>query len=121
MHTPNDPLDPLLERWRDAPPPLPGHLSAEVWRRISVAETPAPLGLLARIEAAFARPSFAVAFVAACVLLGLFMAEMRLSRLEAERNTQLAKSYLHLIDPLLDNAANRSVSTNRGVTAAPRS
>jgi len=121
MHTPHDPLDPLLERWRGAPPPLPGPLSSEVWRRIAVAETPAPPGLLARIEAAFARPSFAVAFVAACVLFGLFMAEMRLSRLQAERNTQLARSYLHLIDPLLDNTANQSVSTNSGVSTAPRS
>jgi len=117
MHPPSDPLDPLLERWRDAAPPLPEHLTAEVWRRIAAAETPAPyLSLLARIEAAFARPSFAMAFVAACMLLGLFLAEVRISRLQAEHNTQLVQSYLRLIDPLLESA-----TTARNDTAAPQS
>jgi hypothetical protein len=115
MHTPHDPLDHFLERWRDAPPPLPGPLAPEVWRRIALGEPVVRPSLLARIEAAFARPSFAVAFVTACMLLGLFIAEMRLSRLQAERNAQLALSYLHLIDPLLDGSANRSVA------AAPHS
>jgi hypothetical protein len=117
MHPPSDPLDPLLERWRDAAPPLPEHLNAEVWRRIAAADTPAlPLSLFARIEAVFARPSFAVAFVAACALLGLFLAEVRLSRLQSEHNTQLVQSYLRLIDPLLDTAG-----TTRSDTAAPQS
>ena len=117
MHPPSDPLDPLLERWRDAPPPLPEHLTAEVWRRIAAAETPElHLSLFARVEAVFARPSFAVAFVAACTLLGLFLAEVRLSRLQTEHNTQLVQSYLRLIDPLLDTAA-----TTRSDAAAPQS
>ena len=112
MQSPNDPLDPLLERWRDATPAPPGPLAAEVWRRIAAAESPERPGLLARIEAAFARPSFAFTFVTACVLLGLFVAEVRLSRLQAERNTQLARSYLHLIDPLLegDGVVSREVA-----------
>jgi len=85
MPPPSDPLDPLLARWRDAPPPSPEHLTAEVWRRIAAADTPAlPLSLFARIEAVFRPPSFAVAFVAACTLLGLFLAEVRLSRLQTE-------------------------------------
>lgn len=117
MPPPSDPLDPLLERWRDAAPPLPEHLTAEVWRRIAAAETPDPhLSLFARVEAVFSRPSFAVAFVAACTLLGLFLAEVRLSRLQTEHNAQLAQSYLKLIDPLLETAA-----TSRSETAAPQS
>jgi hypothetical protein len=117
MHPPSDPLDPLLERWRDAAPPLPEHLTAEVWRRIAAAETPEPrLSLFARIEAVFARPSFAVAFVAACTLLGLFLAEVRLSRLQTAHNTQLVQSYLKLIDPLLETA-----TTTRSEAAAPQS
>ncbi|HTZ21917.1 MAG TPA: hypothetical protein VMC06_13620 [Opitutaceae bacterium] len=117
MHPPSDPLDPLLERWRDAAPPLPEHLTAEIWRRIAAAETPAQqLSLFARIEAVFARPSFAVAFVAACTMLGLFLAEVRLSRLQAEHNAQLVQSYLKLIDPLLETAA-----TTRSEAAAPQS
>ena len=44
-------------------------------------------------------------FIAACMLLGLFLAEVRLARLHAERGTQIAQSYLRLIDPLLDKSA----------------
>jgi hypothetical protein len=115
---PPDPLDPLLDRWRDAPPPLADHLAPEVWRRIAAEEDPLPRpGRLVRIEEAFARPSFAVAFVAACTLLGLFLAEVRVSHLQAERNTQLVQSYLQLIDPLLETAATPA----RGPQPAPQS
>jgi len=105
MHPPFDPLDALLDRWNETPEP-PANLTPEVWRRVAVMESRAEKpGFLARVEAMFARPSFAVAFVAACMLLGLFLAEIRLSRLEAERSTQLAQSYLRLIDPLIDQTA----------------
>jgi hypothetical protein len=105
MTTPPDPLDPLLNRWSDTPEPPP-RLSAEVWQRIARAEgeSELTLGWWATIEAWFARPPFAIMFVACCALLGLFLAEVRVNRLESERSAQLAKSYLQLIDPLL--AAN---------------
>ena len=97
-----DPLDPLLDRWGRAVPPSPGPLAPEVWRRIAhdQAEAPAP-GWIERVHAMFARPSFAATFVAACMLLGLFLAEMRASRRQAEYGAQLAQNYLRLIDPLL--------------------
>jgi hypothetical protein len=105
MNSPPDPLDSLLDRWRETPEPPP-HLEREVWRLIAVNDSRAERpGFLARIEAAFLRPSFAVAFVAACMLLGLFLAEMRLARLHAERGAQIAHSYLRLIDPLIDETA----------------
>jgi len=112
MHPPSDPLDSLLDRWREVPEPPP-RLTAEVWRRIAVVEsdTERP-GLLARIEAAFARPSFTIAFFAACMLLGLFLAEVRLSRLQAARGVQIAQSYLRLIDPLMEDSAVK-VADNR--------
>ncbi len=112
MQPPFDPLDALLDRWNETPEPPP-NLTHEVWRRVAVMESRAERpSLLARIEAAFARPSFAVAFVAACMLLGLFLAEVRLSRLEAERSSQLAQSYLRLIDPLIDQP-NVALDTRR--------
>jgi uncharacterized membrane protein YciS (DUF1049 family) len=81
-------------------------MAAEVWRRIAAVESRVERpGLFARMEAALARPSFVVAFVAACMLLGLFLAEVRLSRLHAERGVQIAQSYLRLIDPLMDATA----------------
>src|SRR6185295_13799023 len=80
MATPPDPLDSSFERWRADTPALPRSVTAEVWKRIDRAEKhPGLAGVLARIELAFTRPAFAVAFVAMCVLLGLFIAEMRLS------------------------------------------
>ena len=100
--TPRDPLDPLLDHWSNPPEPEPG-LASEVWRRIALAErTPKdPTGFWASIETWFARPPFAAMFVASCALLGLFLAELRLNHAQSERSTQLARSYLHLIDPLL--------------------
>jgi len=63
------------------------------------------------VHAAFARPSFAAAFIAACVLLGLFLAEVRSSRLQSKYGAQLAQNYLHLIDPLLVESAQTPAST----------
>jgi hypothetical protein len=111
-----DPLDPLLNRWaKNVPPaPPPDRLSHEVWRRIADAESAAePRSWLSQIEAAFSRPSFAFAFVAACTLFGLFLAELQVSRTQAQRNVQLAQAYIQLIDPLLDQ-------TNANPAASPR-
>ena len=115
MPTPRDPLEHLLENWRDAPPPA-GTVVPEVWRRIAAAEARQERpGWLSRLEAVFARPSFALVFVTACVLLGLFLAEARVSRLQAERNVQMARQYLRLIDPAYTE------TQTRGEAAAPRS
>lgn len=102
MTNPPDPLDPLLERWSDTPAPPP-RLAAEVWHRIALQENdaPPPVGWWVTIEAWFARPPFVVMFVASCALLGLFLAEVRINRIQHERSQQLARSYLQLIDPLL--------------------
>jgi hypothetical protein len=62
------------------------------------------------VHAAFARPSFAAAFIAACVLLGLFLAEVRRSEVQTQYNRELMQSYLRLIDPLLE-AADSNTST----------
>ena len=99
---PPDPLDPLLDRWSELPEPPP-RFAAEVWQRIAVAEETArsSTGWWLTIETWFARPPFAVMFVASCALLGLFLAEVRVNRIQRERGDQLARSYLQLIDPLM--------------------
>ena len=79
-------------------------MQQEVWRRLAHAEHAQALRTQRgwwRIEAAFAHPAFATVFVAACLLLGLFLAEVRLSRAHHERTAALERSYLQLIDPLL--------------------
>lgn len=100
---PRDPLDPLLDHWSETPDASP-KLASEVWRRIALAEEAASeknRGFWAGIESWFSRPPFAAMFIASCALLGLFLAELRLNHVQRERNTQLARSYLQLIDPLL--------------------
>lgn len=99
---PPDPLDPLLDRWSDTPEPSP-RLAADVWQRIALHESSAPA---ARrwwqvADLWFARPAFAALFLLCCTLIGLLAAQIRVSRIQQERNAQLAQSYIQLIDPLL--------------------
>lgn len=103
-----DPLDRLFDRWRAVRPPTSSDaLSREVWRRIADAEVSAiETNFVSRVEAVFRRPSFAFAFVAACTLFGLFLAEIRVSHQQAQRNFQLAQAYVQLIDPLLQDAGS---------------
>ena len=102
MSTIPDPLDPLLDRWSKIPEPR-ARFSADVWQRIARAEpaSGAPATWRVTVEAWFTRLSFVVMFVASCALLGLFLAELRVNHRQRERNDQLARSYLQLIDPLL--------------------
>lgn len=97
-----DPLEDALERLRRDVPLQPESVRAEVWRRIARAEGPAAVGepWWRRLEAAFRRPAFAAALVAASVLLGLFLAEVRLNRLHHDRTAALEREYLLLLDPL---------------------
>lgn len=116
MSSPRDPLDSLLDQLRMVRPPASAHeeLTKEVWRRIADADVAqAETGFAARVEATFRRPSFAFAFVAACTVFGLFLAEVRVSRQQAQRNVQLAQAYLQLIDPLVSEsvASNAAPST----------
>jgi hypothetical protein len=100
MPTPPDPLDPLLDRWSEPADPAP-NLAPEVWRRIAQYESRAPDGWLSDAFSWLSRPPFAAMFVACCALLGLFLAEVRVNREQREHSSQLARSYLLLIDPLL--------------------
>ena len=107
MSSPPDPLDSLLSCWRAAEPPKAASdsLNQEVWRRIADAEIATDeVSWRNRLEGVFSRPSFAGVFVAACALFGLFLAEVRVSRIQAQRNVQLAQAYIQLIDPLLENS-----------------
>jgi len=113
---PDDPLNSLFERSRELAPEPSERLETTVWRRLAAIETPVPpRGFLAGIEAMFARPSFTAAFVVGCVLLGLFLAETRVSQLQARRSAQFVQSYLREIDPQLDQAG----SENAAVSLAP--
>ncbi len=102
MPTPSDPLDPLLDRWGEPADPFPS-LAPEVWRRIALTDGGGrgTGGLWSNADEWLSRPPFAVLFVTCCALLGLFLAEVRVNRMQREHSAQLARSYLQLIDPLL--------------------
>lgn len=108
-----DPLDPLFERWKADTPVIAHSIRSEVWSRIERNEdVTASDGIWARIELAFSRPAFAAAFVTACVLLGLFLAEARLSQAHARRSAELEQSYLSLLDPQLETTAHVTPASN---------
>jgi len=93
-----DPLDDLLNRRKRAPRL---DVTPEIWRRIARAECRDPgFDLRATIDSWFARWSFATLFVTTCVLVGLLIAEVRINQLDRERNAQIARSYLVLINPM---------------------
>jgi type VI protein secretion system component VasK len=108
MPTPPDPLDPLLDLWKEPSRPAP-NLAPEVWRRIMLEEGGTREEFWAGAAAWLSRPPFAAMFVASCALLGLFLAEVRVNRVQRERSSQLARSYLQLIDPLLRADAGAKV------------
>lgn len=103
---PNNPLDPLLDRWTSIPDPSP-RLNAEIWQRIATSDADngrVVRGPWATFGAWLERPVFAFGFVAACAIVGLLLAEVRIGRVQRDRNAQLARSYLQLIDPLVSTA-----------------
>jgi len=102
MSTPPDPLDPLLDRWAQAPAPA-SNLASEVWRRIALTESSDrdPEGFWTAMGMWLVRPQFAALFVICCALAGLFLAQVRVTQREREHSALLARSYLQLIDPLL--------------------
>jgi len=112
MQDPKDPLDSLLDRWEQATP-TPDRLEPEVWRRIAVTDNAdtAP-SVLERLKTVFARPSFSIAFATACILLGLFLVQLRISHQHAARNLQLVQSYLRLVDPLLEPELSTPAARN---------
>jgi hypothetical protein len=96
---PPDPLDQLLNRWSEVPEPS-ANLTREVWRRIALNESNAIHRGSRRLEL-LTRPFYASVFVFSCVVVGLFLAEVRVARLQTEASSQLARSYVALINPLL--------------------
>lgn len=101
-----DPLDELLARRQDTPPL--NDLHQDVWRRISLTtETAEETGILPFINGWFSRWSFAALFIISCALIGGLWAEIQASRVERRHNVQVVRSYLELIDPLLQEISTQ--------------
>lgn len=104
-----DPLDELLARHQDTPPLA--DLRAEVWHRVSLTEDSADeTGILPVINGWFARWPFAALFIASCALVGGLWAEVHANRIERQRNAEVVRSYLVLIDPLLQEISTHQTT-----------
>ncbi len=98
----DEPLSKLLRSWQPEAP-LPPRFQEAVWQRIERADANVRIpfweGLLARIEAALARPALAVSYVAVVLFAGLgagyWHAEGRTVQAQSEWRTR----YVQTVDP----------------------
>ncbi|EDY81882.1 hypothetical protein VDG1235_1502 [Verrucomicrobiia bacterium DG1235] len=95
-------LDEALELWKDVKVDHP-RLNSRVWARVANEDKePAALpNFLNLVQSILSRPMYASAFVVACILGGLLLAELRVAQQQVERGNQLAESYKQVIDPLI--------------------
>ena len=103
-----DELDSLLDQWQVEPASDP-QLKHRVWTRIAAGDAKSDQSLphwLAGLLNTISKPLGATAFVAASIVCGLFIAEMRVSKIKAARTEELAKSYIQLIDARTEITAN---------------
>ena len=104
-----DPLDELLSS-HPPPPALSSTFQADVERRLRQSAPPLRLSWWESIERLFAQPAFSAVFVCACVLLGLLLAEIRVSSERQATHNQVVQSYLQLLDPRLELTATTAES-----------
>lgn len=100
-----DELDVLLEQWQDVPSSDP-QLKHRVWTRIASGDSPVSQGLpewLTRISGLLARPIGATAFVAASVVCGIFIGQLRVNQAQSARTEELAQNYIQLIEAQTQN------------------
>ncbi|MFT3830660.1 MAG: hypothetical protein QM691_13235 [Opitutaceae bacterium] len=98
-----DPLDDLIASWKEVPAASAG-MRRRVWARIDSAEKRRRPSLFFTLRSAFAvlvRERAAIAWVTACIALGLVSAELRATRLPMHDLQQIATAYLQTINPLL--------------------
>lgn len=111
---PHDPLDDMLRALAaEAPPPLRS-VRAEVHLRLRAASSVRGWARWTeRIESIFRQPAFATAFVAACLLLGLFLAEVRVSVAKHAQTEAWIQEYARLIDPRRASATAAAPEVSR--------
>ena len=92
----------LLKTWV-VEEPLPRDFKQGVWTRIAQAEKPAGPGpwqsLLARLDAFFARPALATAYVGAVLVLGLGTGYWHARKDADQWRSALQQRYVQVVDP----------------------
>jgi hypothetical protein len=98
--TEKDELDLLLDQWNNTPANDP-NIKHRVWMRIAGEYSRSRVNFLRPLETFFAflsKPLGATTFIAATVVCGLVIAELRVSKLKNAQTEEFAKSYIQLID-----------------------
>ena len=95
-------LSKLLSTWKPEAQ-LPPRFQEAVWRRIETADTEPKVSiwqtLRARIEAAFARPALAAAYIAVLLFAGVSAGYWRAEDRSAQVESELRARYVQNIDP----------------------
>jgi hypothetical protein len=83
--------------------PLPPRFPEAVWKRIETADPGLKLsfwrGLLGRVEAVFARPALAAAYVAVLLFVGVGAGYWHAGDRSAQVRSDLRLRYVHSVDP----------------------
>ncbi len=93
-------LDSLLEQWRNVPASDP-QLKHRVWTRIAAEDSRKAHSLpnwLSPLLEIISKPLGATAFVAASIVCGILIAELRLDRSSSIQKEELAQNYIQLIE-----------------------
>ncbi len=93
-------LDALLDQWQDVPASDP-QLKHRVWTRIAAGDSRKAYILpdwLSQLTVILSKPLGATVFVAASIVCGILVAEIRLNRKTSVRTEELAQNYLQLIE-----------------------
>src|SRR5262245_24643621 len=95
-------LSKLLRTWKPEAQ-LPPRFQEAVWRRIETGDTDLKVSvwqnLRARIEAAFARPALAAAYVAVLLFAGVSAGYWRAEDRSAQVESELRSRYVQNVDP----------------------
>lgn len=93
-------LDSLLGQWQDVPASDP-QLKHRVWTRIAAEDSrkaPSFPHWLSPLMEITSKPLGAMAFVAASIVCGILIAELRLDRGSSIQTEELAQNYIQLIE-----------------------
>ena len=93
-------LDALMDQWQDVPATDP-QLKHRVWTRIAAEDSRNNQALpdwMAQLTDLLSKPMGATAFVAASIVCGILVAELRVNRQAELRTEELAQNYIQLIE-----------------------
>jgi hypothetical protein len=97
----------VLHTWQVSPPPAPG-FNAAVWKRITVEEERAEVGIWATLRdwlfVQLPKPAYASALLVVTATLSITAANLRADHMREQYRLNSARQYLASIDPMMMTA-----------------